>query len=259
MPFLECGDLRVHYALTGPAKAPVVMLSHSLGTTLGLWEPQMPALESAFRVLRYDARGHGQTTATPAPYTIEQLGGDAIALLDALALDRVHFCGLSLGGMIGIWLGVHAKERLDRLVLCNTAARIGTVESWNARIEQVRSSGVRKLAPLALERWYTAEFRRRSPDVAAWTQRMLEETTLEGYAGCCAALRDADLREDVSEITAPTLVMAGTQDPATSVADARFLVERISGTRYAELPAAHLSNVEAAAGFTAQLTGFLTA
>jgi 3-oxoadipate enol-lactonase len=258
MPFLECGDLRVHYALSGPANAPVVMLSNSLGTTLRLWEPQIPTLESAFRVLRYDTRGHGQTTVTPAPYTIEQLASDAVAVLDALGLERVHFCGLSLGGMIGIRLGIHARERLDRLALCNTAARIGTTESWNTRIEQVRSGGVRNIAPLVLERSYTAEFRQRSPDVAAWTQRMLEETPLEGYAGCCAAIRDADLREDVSGISTPTLVIAGAQDTATSAADARFLAGSIRGACYAELPAAHLSSVEVAAEFTARLTGFLT-
>ncbi len=141
MPFVEAGDLRVHYALTGETNAPVVVLSNSLGTNFSMWDPQVPALEKEFRVLRYDTRGHGQTTVTPGPYTIGQLARDVVRLLDALRVDRAHFCGLSMGGMIGMWLGVNAAERLNRLVLCNTAARIGTAETWNARIEQARRGG----------------------------------------------------------------------------------------------------------------------
>jgi 3-oxoadipate enol-lactonase len=257
MPFTECGDLRVHYELSGQADAPVVMLSNSLGTTLSLWDPQMPALEEKFRVLRYDTRGHGETTVPPPPYTVERLARDAVALLDALGLERVHFCGLSLGGMIGMWLGIHARERLNRLALCNTAPKIGTVEGWNARIEHLRNAGVKEIVPAVIERWFTPEFRRRAPERVAWTQRMIETVSLEGYVGCCTAIRDMDLREEIAGISAPTLVIAGSEDPATPPADVRFLADRIPGARYAELPAAHLSNLEAAEKFTAELTRFL--
>ncbi len=259
MPFVEAGDLRVHYALTGAANAPVVVLSNSLGTNFSMWDPQVPALKKVFRVLRYDTRGHGQTTVTPGPYTIEQLARDVVRLLDALRLDRAHFCGLSMGGMIGMWLGVNAAARLNRLVLCNTAARIGTAETWNARIEQVRNGGMKSIAPAVVERWFTPEFRARSPQTVTPTQQMIEKSPPEGYRGCCAAIRDMDQRQAISGIRVPTLVISGEKDPATPPADGRFLVDRIAGAQYAELPTAHLSNLEAPAQFTAELIRFLTA
>jgi 3-oxoadipate enol-lactonase len=154
---------------------------------------------------------------------------------------------------------VHAKERLERLVLCNTAPRIGTVEGWNARIEHLRSAGMKEVAPAVLERWYTPEFRRRAPERVAWTQRMLEAVSLEGYIGCCAAIRDMDQRDEIAGIEAPTLVIAGSADPATPPAEVRFAADRIPGARYVELAAAHLSNLEASAEFTDELIRFLTA
>jgi 3-oxoadipate enol-lactonase len=259
MPFVETGDLRVHYALTGAAGAPVVVLSNSLGTNFSMWDAQVPALEKEFRVLRYDTRGHGQTTVTPGPYTIEQLARDVVRLLDALRLDRAHFCGLSMGGMIGMWLGVNAGERLRKLVLCNTAARIGTAETWNARIEQVRKAGMKSIAPAVVERWFTPEFRARSPQFIAPTQRMIENSPPEGYAACCAAIRDMDQREAIAAIRVPTLVIGGGKDPVISSADGRFLAERIAGARYTELETAHLSNLEAPAQFTPELIRFLKA
>jgi 3-oxoadipate enol-lactonase len=259
MPFADIGELHVHHALTGAAGALVVVLSNSLGTDFSMWDPQVPALEKQFRVLRYDTRGHGQTAVTPGPYTIEQLARDVLGLLDKLGLDRVHFCGLSMGGMIGMWLGMHAGERLHKLVLCNTAARIGTVEAWNARIENIRKAGMKAVAPAVAERWLTPEFRRWSPRVAAETQRMIERSPLEGYVACCAAVRDTDERETVSAIRVPTLVIAGRKDPATPPADVRYLADRIAGAEYVELETAHLSNLEGATQFTSELIRFLTA
>lgn len=257
MPFLETGDLRVHYALTGAPNAPAVVLSNSLGTNFSMWNPQVPALERAFRVLRYDTRGHGQTRATPGPYTIEQLAGDVLRLLDALRLDRVHFCGLSMGGMIGMWLGVHAEKRLRKLVLCNTAARIGTAEIWNSRIENVRKAGMKAITPAVIERWFTPEFRADSADAVAPVQGMLENTRPEGYIACCQAIRDMDQRGAISAIRVPTLVIAGGKDPATPPAEGRFIAGQIGGASYAELDTAHLSNLEAPAKFTAELINFL--
>jgi 3-oxoadipate enol-lactonase len=178
-------------------------------------------------------------------------------ILDRLNLDRVHFCGLSLGGMTGMWLGMHAPERLLKLVLSNTAARIGTADVWNARIDAVRKGGMKSIAPAVIERWFTPTFRAAAPEVVAKTQRMIEATPPEGYAACCAAIRDMDQRETISFITAPTLVICGAHDPATPPADGQFLAARIRGARCVELSAAHLSNIEAAAQFSLEVTRFL--
>ncbi len=259
MPFVEAGDLRMHYALTGVPNAPVVVLSNSLGTNFSMWDSQLPALDKNFRVLRYDTRGHGQTAVTSGPYTIEQLARDVLRLLDALRIERVHFCGLSLGGVTGMWLARHAAERLGKLVLCNTAAKIGTTEAWNTRIENVRKGGMKTVAAGVAERWFTPEFRAGSPEVVASAQRMIENSPSEGYMACCAAIRDTDERATISAIRVPTLVITGAKDPATPPADGRFLAERIPGAQCAELAAAHLSNVEAPEQFTATLIRFLSA
>jgi 3-oxoadipate enol-lactonase len=257
MPFADLHGLRVHYSLTGKENAPVLIFSNSLGTNFSMWDPQAAALEKEFRVLRYDTRGHGQTAVTPGPYSIEQLSRDVLALLDHLKLDRVNFCGLSMGGMIGMWLGIHAPQRFHRIVLCNTAAKIGTAEMWNARIETVRKGGTKSVAAAVVERWFTPEFRAASPAAVATALQMLENSPAEGYAECCAAIRDMDQRETVKNVRVPTLVIAGAKDPVTPPAEGRFLADHIPGAKYAELPAAHLSNIEAAPQFTAELTKFL--
>jgi len=257
MPFVELGDLQTCYELAGEGRA-VLVLSNSLGTNFSMWDPQMPQLAQRFRVLRYDTRGHGRSSVTPGDYTIEQLGRDVIALLDALKLDRVHFCGLSMGGMIGMWLGVHVPERLDRLVLCNTAARIGTKESWNARIATVRTEGMRPVAAGVMERWFTPEFREACLQKVAQARQMLENSSPEGYAANCAAIRDMDQREEVAQITARTLVICGTRDPVTPPSESQFLVSRIRGAAAIEFNAAHLSNVEQAEAFTDAVCSFLS-
>jgi 3-oxoadipate enol-lactonase len=257
MALVRAGDLNVHHELSGAADAPVIVLSSSLGANLSMWAAQVPVLEARFRVLRYDARGHGRTSVTPGPYTIAQLSTDVIRLLDALKLGPVDFCGLSIGGLIGMWLGVHAPERLRRLVLCNTAARIGTHEAWNARIETVSTLGMRGLAGAVVERWFTPEFRQRAPEAFAKARVMLEQTSPQGYVACCEALRDADLRGEIGAIRTPTLVIAGTHDPATPPAEGRAVADAVPGARYVELRASHLSNVEAAGPFSDELVRFL--
>ena len=258
MPFVEAGDLRVHYALSGPAGAPVVVFSNSLGTNFSMWDPQLPVIEKNFRVLRYDTRGHGNSAVTPGPYTIEQLARDVLHLLDALRIDRVHFCGLSMGGMIGMWLGANAPRRIHRLALCSTAAKIGSPETWNPRIEAIRKGGMKAVAGLVIERWLTPAFRARDLQAAAGALHILESASPEGYMACCAAVRDADFRQSIHAIRAPTLIIMGAQDPATPPADGRFLAERIPGAQYAELDASHMANLEAAGPFTAALNGFLS-
>jgi 3-oxoadipate enol-lactonase len=258
MPLIEAGDIRIHYSLTGAVAAPVVIFSNSLGTNLSMWDAQAAALERQFRVLRYDTRGHGKTSVTPGPYTMAQLGQDVVNLLDALDIDRVRFCGLSMGGMIGQWLGIFAGKRAERLILCSTGAKIGTGEVWNTRIENVRRNGLKAMAPAVVERWLTPDFRARHPEVVAKTLGMLEASPVDGYVACCEAIRDADLREQITGIRAPTLIISGAKDPATPPSDGRFLAERIPGARYVELDSSHLSNVECASQFTAELIKFLS-
>ncbi|MBZ5549280.1 MAG: 3-oxoadipate enol-lactonase [Acidobacteriia bacterium] len=257
MPFVDVGELRTHYELTGD-REPVLVFSNSLGTDFSMWDPQMAELGRRFRILRNDTRGHGRSSVTPGEYTIEQLGRDVLGLLDALHLDRVHFCGLSMGGMIGMWLGIHAPNRLHRLVLCNTAARIGTQEMWNARIATVRKDGMKPVAASVIERWFTPGFRASCQEKVARAQHMLENAPPEGYAACCAAIRDMDQREAVAQIKAPTLVIYGGSDPVTPASDAHFLKDRIPGAAEVELPAAHLSNVEQADAFTEAVRHFLS-
>jgi len=257
MPFIELNGARIHYFLEGPASAPVLAFSNSLGTNFSMWDSQVDEFRKKFRILRCDTRGHGRSSVTPGIYSIEQLGNDMIRLLDTLSLDRVHFCGLSMGGMIGMWLGANAPERLDKLVLSNTAAKIGTAESWNARIDMVRKDGMKKVAAAVLERWFTPSFRMNEPATLALVQHMLEETNPDGYCSCCAAVRDFDYREKLSEICCPTLVISGKHDTATTPADGRFLADHIAGAQYAELNAAHLSNVEDREHFSSKLGIFL--
>jgi 3-oxoadipate enol-lactonase len=224
---------------------------------LTMWDRQAPTLAKTFRVLRYDTRGHGRTAVSVSPYAIDQLAQDVLRLLDALGVARAHFCGLSLGGMIGMWLGAHAGERVERLALCNTGARIGTSERWNERIAAVREGGMTRVAAAVVERWFSPEFQETAPEVVALARARLEGTPPEGYAGCCAAIRDADLFPDLPAIRSPTLVIAGSQDPATPPADGRRLAEAIPHARYVELEASHLSCLEEADRFTAELTAFL--
>lgn len=257
MPFAQIKDTRIHYELSGPENANALVFSNSLGETLAMWNAQALSLNAHFRVLRYDTRGHGKSATTPGPYTIEQLSSDVVALLDTLHLDRVHFCGLSMGGMTGMWLALHAPQRLRKLILCNTAAKIGTADTWNPRIETVRKTGMRSISSAVIERWLSPRFRAASPQIVSETMRILENADPEGYVANCAAVRDFDARETVASIKVPTLVIAGTHDPATTPEDGRFLAARIQGARYVELDAAHLSNIEQHERFTEEVRGFL--
>ena len=257
MPFAQLEDARIHYDVAGPLGAPALVFSNSLGATLSMWDPQMPAFEKQFRVLRYDTRGHGQSSVTPGPYTIERLGHDVLALLDTLKLDRVYFCGLSMGGQTGMWLALNAADRFHKLVLCNTAAKIGTPEVWNTRIEGVRKGGMKSISSAVMERWFSADYRTKSPDVIASTKLMLEGANPDGYVANCAAIRDFDARESIAAIHVPTLVIAGTHDAATTPADGRYLAGHIAGARYVELNAAHLSNIENRDRFSTELSAFL--
>jgi len=255
--FADLGHCQLHYRLDGLPDAPLLVLSNSLGTDLSLWEDQIPAFTRSFRVLRYDTRGHGQSSLSSEPTTVAALAADVVALVDHIGADRFSLCGISLGGITGMALGLHYPERLQGLVLSNTAARIGVPETWNTRIAALQSQGLQSLVEAAMERWFTPDFRSKHSKVVDNFRQRFVRNSPEGYAACCAALRDADLRESVSGIRIPTLVMTGAHDPVATTEDARFLTEKITCSVYAELAAAHLSNVEAGAEFSHRVLDFL--
>jgi 3-oxoadipate enol-lactonase len=260
MPRIRVDDISIHHELAGPEGAPVVMLSNSLGTRLGMWDPQMAALTRGHRVLRYDSRGHGRSDAPPGAYSIAMLADDASALLDALEIAEVHFCGLSKGGMVGQWLASHDGDRLLSLTLCATAARLGPAELWDQRIEQTAREGMAAIVDGVTERWFTAGYRATPRPEIEQVRAMILATSAQGYGACCAAIRDMDQTETIRSIRTPTLIVAGADDPATTIEVMRALHERIPGSRFVEIPqAAHLLNIEQAERFNRTLTSFLDA
>ena len=257
MPIIIANGIRQHFRLEGPDHAPVVMLSNSLGTDLSMWDAVAGALVGHLRVLRYDTRGHGASEAPPGPYDVAQLGHDVLALLDALCISQVHFCGLSMGGLIGQWLALHAPDRIDRLILANTAAKIGAASIWQERIETVSQQGMVAVAKSTPSRWFTESFAARAPAVVAGMVHQLELADPKGYAANCAAVAAADFRQSLGDIRAKTLCIAGDADPVTTPADADALAAGIPHADRVDLPAAHLSAVEAAEGFSTALMTFL--
>jgi 3-oxoadipate enol-lactonase/4-carboxymuconolactone decarboxylase len=236
----------LNHVLEGPEDAPVLVMANSLGTTLRMWDDQVPALSTRFRLLRYDHRGHGTSPVPPGPYAIEDLGRDVLALLDRLEVEHASFCGLSLGGMVGMWLASEVPERLDRLVLCCTSAHLGpSADTYATRAATVRKHGLEAIAKAVVERWFTPGFRARRPEVLEWASPMLLDTSAEGYAGCCEAIRDMDLSGRLGAIRAPTLVIAGADDPAIPLDHAELIRDSIPNARLLVIEeAAHLANVE---------------
>lgn len=250
--------MTTNYELHGRADAPVVVLSSSLGTTMAMWDPQMPELAQRFRVLRYDHRGHGGSSAPSGGYTIAELAGDVVALLDRLEVPRASIVGLSLGGMVAMWLAAHVPTVVDRLVLCCTAPQLGTRESWHDRAATVRAHGTGVLLDALLGRWLTPAFREANPGTVALVAEMLEAAQPEGYASCCDAIATMDQRHDLARITAPTLVVAGELDPVVPPSVAGELQGSIAGATLAVVPgAAHLCNLEQPAAFTSLLLDYL--
>jgi len=247
----------ISYTVEGNPNAPALLLINSIGSTCDMWARQLPAFVERYRVVRYDARGHGRSSAPPGEYAIDDLGRDAVAILDALDIEAAHVCGISLGGLTAMWLATNAPTRVRSLVLANTAARIGTVESWTERMALVRARGMSAVANLALPRWFSPEFHEREPETVREFREMIESTSVEAYLGCCAALRDADLREEIGAIRCPVLAIAGSTDVATAPEGLHFIHQRIPGSTLVTLDTAHLSNVERAAEFTHAVLAFL--
>jgi 3-oxoadipate enol-lactonase len=257
---VTAGDgCRIAWRVDGPADAPILLLSNSLGTDMRMWEPQMAIWTQAFRVLRYDQRGHGASDVPQGTYSMDRLGRDVVELLDALDLGAVDFCGLSLGGMTGQWLGVREPARLRRLVLANTSSFMGPPAGWDARIALVGRDGMGSLVQASLDRWFTPGFVTHTPAAAAPVIKALSATEPAGYAGCCAAIRDMDMRRTARLIDVPTLVIGGTHDPATPPAHSTALAQAIAGAELVMLEAAHLSNVERPDAFARAVLDFLTA
>lgn len=238
----------VAYRLDGPADAPPVVLSNSLGCTWTMWDPQVPQLVSSQRVVRYDHRGHGASPTPAGPYDIAGLGGDVVALLDRLAIERTSFVGASFGGMVAMWLAAHHPRRIDRLVLICTSALPGSPEAWEQRASLVEARGTAAVAEVVVGRWFTPAFAAREPHVVAQMRAMVAGTPDAGYAACCRVLAALDLRNACERIVAPTLVLAGAEDPAMPPdAHGQVVAQLIPNARYVELsPAAHLANVEQA-------------
>jgi 3-oxoadipate enol-lactonase len=246
----------LHRRLDGQEEAPPLLLCNSLGTTLEMWDAQVPALAPDFRLVRYDRRGHGRSPAPPGPYSIEELGTDALALLDELELERASFCGLSIGGMVGMWLAAEAPERIDRLVLCCTAPILPPREQWLERAATVRAQGVSAIADATLARWFTPA----APEALRETFRaMLVATPAEGYASCCEALADLDLRDRLAQIEAPTLVVTGAEDPVAPPEAGQQLAASITGARHVTIAGArHIANAEQPSTFTQHVLAHLT-
>ncbi len=232
----------LHHVLSGPADAPPLVLAGSLGTNGQMWEPQVEALSTAFRVIRVDLRGHGHSPAPEGPYSMADLGGDILALLDRLGIDRTHFAGLSIGGMVGQWLAVNAPERIDRLVLLATSPYMGPAQNWRDRAALTRAEGTAALADAVVERWFTPDFADQHPHDVTRLRDQISDTPDEGYAGCCGAIEHHDVREDLHRVCAPTLVVSGADDPSTPPGEHGALIaERIPGARFVVLEnAAHL-------------------
>ena len=248
--------MKLHHRVDGPSDAPALVLSASLGTTLEAWEPQASVLAGAFRVVRYDRRGHGGSPVPPGPYSLDDLGRDALELLDELEVERASWCGLSLGGLVGMWLGVEAPERIDRLVLACTAAAFLPREQWLERAERVRAEGVAAIADAVVARWFTIGA---PAELVDRFREQLTGTPAEGYAGCCEALADADLTGRLQAVAAPTLVLTGSDDPVVCAGDGAALAAAIPQARHESIAgAAHIASAEQPGAFTQHVLDHLT-
>jgi 3-oxoadipate enol-lactonase len=237
----------VHHVVDGPEDGPVVLLAGSLGSTHEMWEPQVAALAEHFRVVRYDHRGHGKSPVVPGPFELADLGGDVVELLDRLGVERAHVVGLSLGGMVAMWLAAHAPDRVDRVGLLCTSALLGPASAWMDRAAVVRAGGTGAVAAAVVERWFTPAFAEAHPDLIAQMQGMVAGTPPEGYAACCEVIARMDLTGDLAAVSAPTLVIAGADDPATPPVHAEAIVAGVAAGRLQVLDqAAHLASFEQA-------------
>lgn len=240
----------------GLKDAPVLVLSNSLGTDHGMWQPQVNELKSHFNIITYDTRGHGESDVISGT-TLQNLAEDVVDILDALNVKKAHFCGISMGGITGLWLAIHYPGRFLSITVANSAAKIGQAEAWLSRAESVEQNGLAELVKTTHTRWFSEKFDYQHNVVAQTTIQSLANTPAQGYANACRALAHADLRDEITQIQVPVLLIAGMADPVTTVVDAEFMQNAIKNSQIAKLEASHLSNIEQPQRFTQELTRFI--
>ncbi|MDM1756999.1 MULTISPECIES: 3-oxoadipate enol-lactonase [Acinetobacter] len=258
MPTFTSNDAQINYQTFGDASNPAIIFSNSLGTKYTMWQPQIDALQNDFFVICYDTRGHGASSAPQGPYQIEQLGQDVVNLLDHLQVEKANFCGISMGGLTGQWLAIYKPERFNHIIVCNTAAKIGQEQAWNERAALVRQQGLQTIAATAASRWFTESFIQSQAATVQSLSNDLAAGSAEGYASCCEALAKADLREELKNITVPILVIAGQQDPVTTITDGQYMIDRIPNSELFEINASHISNIECPNEFTQAVKNFIS-
>jgi 3-oxoadipate enol-lactonase len=257
MPYARINNVELYYKYEHFDKDKTLIFSNSLGTNLSMWEKQVAALSSHFNILRYDTRGHGKSGVGETPADIAVLGSDVVGLLDELTLKTVYFCGLSMGGLIGQWLGINASKRFEKIILSNTAAKIGNTEGWNQRIDYVSKNGLESITGATAERWFTPHFREHEAAAVADILSKFAKTSIKGYTDCCAAVRDADFRTELHKLKVPTMVISGDKDPVTTTEEAKYMATHIPLARHVSLNAAHLSNVEKDEAFSKYIILFI--
>lgn len=257
MPTFTSQDAEINYQTFGDAAKPALVFSNSLGTNFKMWQPQIDHFQQDFFVICYDTRGHGASSAPQGPYTLDQLGQDVVNLLDHLNIEKAAFCGISMGGLTGQWLAINKPERFSHVVVCNTAAKIGQEQAWQDRAALVREQGLTPIASTAAGRWFTEPFIQSNAATVATLSNDLGAGSPEGYASCCEALAKADVREQLKDIQVPVLIVAGQQDPVTTVADGEFMQQRIANSELFEINASHISNIEQPEAFNQAVQAFI--
>ncbi|TCM64452.1 3-oxoadipate enol-lactonase [Acinetobacter calcoaceticus] len=259
MTTFTSNDAMISYQTFGDASRPALVFSNSLGTNYGMWQKQLNHFKQDYFVICYDTRGHGSSSAPQGPYSLEQLGLDVINLLDHLNISRASFCGISMGGLTGQWLAIHHPQRFNHVVICNTAAKVGQENAWLERAQLVRQQGLAQIAATAASRWFTERFIQSHAVTVDNLSHDLAAGSVEGYASCCEALAKADLREQIKSINIPVLIIAGTQDPVTTVADAEYMQQQIAGSQVVAIDASHISNIEQPDAFNQAVAQFIQA
>ena len=259
MPTFTSNDAQINYQTFGDATKPALVFSNSLGTKFSMWQPQIEFFQKDYFVVCYDTRGHGGSTAPQGPYQLDQLGQDVIHLLNHLSIQKAAFCGISMGGLTGQWLAINHPERFNHVIVANTAAKIGQEQAWLERAALVRAQGLAPIASTAASRWFTEPFIQSNAAIVAELSNDLGAGSPEGYASCCEALAKADLREQIKSVLVPVLIVAGQQDPVTTVADAQAMQHSIVNSQLCEINASHISSVEQAEAFNQAVQAFLAA
>ena len=259
MPKFTSQDAEINYQTFGDTNHPAIVFSNSLGTKYSMWQLQIEALQKDYYVVCYDTRGHGASSAPQGPYSIEQLGTDVIQLLDHLNIKKASFCGISMGGLTGQWLAIHHPDRFNHVIVCNTAAKIGQAQAWNERAALVREQGLKPIADTAASRWFTEPFIQSNTAIVQSLSNDLGAGSPEGYASCCEALAKADVREELASIQVPVFIIAGQQDPVTTVEDGQYMLDRISNAQLFEINASHISNIEQPEAFNQAVLNFIAA